>query len=78
MLPDKAAAIAVPVEEAYENYIFHKEVGSTAKIFVDKTNIRDLPGLTGNIVDALPQGTSVKLSRDKYYKQNTGKKRPVV
>ena len=32
-----AAAIAVPVEEAYENYIFHKEVGSTAKIFVDNT-----------------------------------------
>ncbi|HAY3536809.1 TPA: SH3 domain-containing protein [Elizabethkingia anophelis] len=61
---DKAAAIAVPVEEAYENYIFHKEVGSTAKIFVDKTNIRDLPGLTGNIVDALPQGTSVKIIQE--------------
>ncbi|ATC38287.1 SH3 domain-containing protein [Elizabethkingia anophelis] len=59
-----AAAIAVPVEEAYENYIFHKEVGSTAKIFVDKTNIRDLPGLTGNIVDALPQGTSVKIIQE--------------
>ncbi|HBN6701453.1 TPA: SH3 domain-containing protein [Elizabethkingia anophelis] len=61
---DKAAAIAVPVEETYENYIFHKEVGSTAKIFVDKTNIRDLPGLTGNIVDALPQGTSVKIIQE--------------
>ncbi|OPB98114.1 peptide-binding protein [Elizabethkingia occulta] len=59
-----AAAIAVPVEEAYENYIFHKEVGSTAKIFVDKTNIRDLPGLTGNVVDALPQGTSVKIIQE--------------
>ncbi len=52
------------MEEAYENYIFHKEVGSTAKIFVDKTNIRDLPGLTGNIVDALPQGTSVKIIQE--------------
>lgn len=59
-----AAAIAVPVEEAYENYIFHKEVGSTAKIFVDNTNIRDLPGLTGNVVDALPQGTSVKIIQE--------------
>ncbi|OPC69853.1 peptide-binding protein [Elizabethkingia occulta] len=59
-----AAAIAVPVEEDYENYIFHKEVGSTAKIFVDKTNIRDLPGLTGNVVDALPQGTSVKIIQE--------------
>ncbi|MDE5488103.1 SH3 domain-containing protein [Elizabethkingia meningoseptica] len=56
-----ATAVAEPAEEAYENYIFHKEAGTMAKVFVDQTNVRSYPGLTGSVTEALAEGTSVKI-----------------
>lgn len=57
-------AVEVEAEEVYPMSIFSKEIGSTAKIFVDGTNIRNKPSLDGEIIASLPQNTSVKIIAD--------------